>query len=127
MELDSSFEQAAESQTQYLLVDEEGKSTLLEFDGEPDLMTGDIVEVTGSSQDGQTFAVDSFEVLSRTPRRLDAPLVRTPKQRRVAILAMQDSTVTESQAFDAISGPVDSVNRFYAESSGNIDTFKAVV
>lgn len=121
------LDQPSGSQKQYLFINEDNQRMILNFEIDPLLVTGEKVEITGVMQGENTIEVDSFDVLTPKPRRLDAPLVRSPKQHRVAVLATQEATVTQQQAFNAINGSVDSVNHFYAENSQNIDTFIAKV
>ncbi len=113
------------STMQYLLRDEFGHRFVLDFATDPGLRTGEPVEVSGVWRNERVLAVDSFESKAVYLYRRDAPLVRTPKQHRVAILAMQQASVTEQQALEAMNGTVNSTSVFYAENSRNLDTFHA--
>ncbi len=115
------------STQQYLLRDEVGRRFVLDFATDPDLRTGDPIEVTGAWKDERTVVVDSFEGKGAYLYRLDAPLVRAPTQHHVAILAMQQANVLEQPMLEAINGASSSTSSLYAENSRNLDTFKAEV
>ncbi|MCU0662412.1 MAG: M12 family metallo-peptidase [Myxococcota bacterium] len=121
------LDQPSGSQKQYLLESGVGKRIILNFETDPHLISGEKVEITGVSHGKNTLAVRSLQMLTRKPRRLDTPLVRSPMQHRVAILAMQEASITEQKALNLVTGAVDSVDNFYAVNSQNIDTFSAKV
>jgi hypothetical protein len=112
---------------QYQLLTDLDERIILEFPRDPHLKTGDIVEINGMKLLDNIMEVASFKPLNLQPRRLDGPIVRTPKQRKVAILAMSEASANEASALAVVNGSVDSVNHFYGETSRNIDTFSAKI
>jgi len=113
------------SRTTYRLTDEDGTRIDLLFATDPELRTGMQVEVWGNWTDQHTLEVTHW--VTPNEKRLDAPLTRTPMRHRVAILAMQQATITEQKAMQAANGTTDSLRHFMAETTAGIDTFSGDV
>lgn len=111
------------SKKQYLLTTGEGERVILLFDADPQLQSGENVEVSGVRLAKGPFAVGSLRRLTRRARRVDAPLTRVSMHHRVAVLAMQEASASEQQALEAMNGAAYSVEHFYAETTYGMDTF----
>lgn len=113
------------SRRTYRLTGADGMRVDLLFERDPELRSGTELEVWGNWTEDHKLEVTHWETSAE--KRLDAPLARTALRHRVAILAMQQSSVTEQKAMQAANGTTDSLKHFMNETTRGIDTFSADV